>query len=198
MGRVSVQFGLLVVWILGSWGWLSNKCILYDTTMNYLETPDSRYLHNSNLCAKCWDVSDLKLNLSIIPSNYQSLSLQIRRGSVMQSGGLSSELSIDKCMLSAMALDALGGIQFEFQLVFSPKFVDMSDLNRLVQLRCLTLMKVGLIVQPALGTRLESLNLIECRILTLEEELSRDLQSLSVITFHALEEFSMLDSFPEL
>lgn len=78
----------------------------------------------------------------------------------------------------------------------------MSDLNRLVQLRCLTLMKVDLIVQPALGimfhnlSRLESLNLIECRILTLEEELSRDLQSLSVIKCHAIEEFSMLDSFP--
>uniref|UniRef100_A0A4W5LUX6 TIR domain-containing protein n=1 Tax=Hucho hucho TaxID=62062 RepID=A0A4W5LUX6_9TELE len=34
--------------------------------------------------------------------------------------------------------------------------VDMSDLNRLVQLRGLTLMKVDVIVQPALGTRLEN------------------------------------------
>lgn len=93
--------------------------------------------------------------------------------------------------------------QFEFQLVFSPEFVDMSDLNRLVQLRCLTLMKVDLIVQPALGimfhnlTRLESVNLIECRILTLEKELSRGLKSLSVIKCHAIVEFSMLDSLPE-
>lgn len=93
--------------------------------------------------------------------------------------------------------------QFEFQLVFSPEFVDMSDLNRLVQLRCLTLMKVDLIVQPALGimfhnlTRLESVNLIECRILTLEEELSRDLHSLVQLSIKVEEEFSMLETFPE-
>ncbi|XP_029551475.1 leucine-rich repeat-containing protein 4B-like [Salmo trutta] len=98
--------------------------------------------------------------------------------------------------------------EFEFELVLSPEFVreptvDMTNLNRLVQLRHLKLTGVDLIVQPVLGimfhnlTRLESLSLIECRILTLEEDLSRDLHSLILIQVQSREEFSMLEGFPE-
>lgn len=93
-------------------------------------------------------------------------------------------------------------------MVLSPEFVreptvDMTNLNRLVQLRHLKLTGVDLIVQPVLGimfhnlTRVESLSLIECRILTLEEDLSRDLHSLILIQVQSREEFSMLEGFPE-
>ncbi|XP_071015251.1 toll-like receptor 13 [Oncorhynchus clarkii lewisi] len=89
MRLVSAQFELLVVWIIGSWGWLSNKCVLYDKKSNYWLSIHSSSCPHSNLTAVCWDLSDLKLNLSIVPSNYQALCLEIRSGSVMQSGALS-------------------------------------------------------------------------------------------------------------
>uniref|UniRef100_A0A4W5KH72 Uncharacterized protein n=1 Tax=Hucho hucho TaxID=62062 RepID=A0A4W5KH72_9TELE len=89
MRLVSAQFGLLVVWIIGSWGWLSNKCILYDKKFHYWLSSHASSCPHSNLTAVCWDLSDLKLNLSIVPSNYQALCLEIRSGAVMQSGTLS-------------------------------------------------------------------------------------------------------------
>ncbi|XP_045563104.1 uncharacterized protein [Salmo salar] len=89
MRLVSAQFGLLVVWIIGSWGWLSNKCVLYDKKSNYWLSIHSSSCPHNNLTAVCWDLSNLKLNLSIVPSNYKALCLEIRSGSVMQSGALS-------------------------------------------------------------------------------------------------------------
>ncbi|CAB1334149.1 unnamed protein product [Coregonus sp. 'balchen'] len=166
MSLVCVQLGLFAFWIFGSWGWLSNKCILYEKVNYWL------YIHANcpsmiGFTASCWDICDLKVNLSVVPSNYQTLCLEIRSGYVMQSGALSrfyalerlhlqgflptilhgtfkglssvktlslngkgmiqcnnasllsntfsdltnlEELSIEDCMLSAMALDVFGGI----------------------------------------------------------------------------------------
>lgn len=86
---VSVQFGLLVVWIIGTWGWLSNICVLYDKTIHYRLSIHSSSCPHSNITAVCWDVRNLKLSLSIVSSNYQALCLEIRSGSVRQSGALS-------------------------------------------------------------------------------------------------------------
>uniref|UniRef100_A0A4W5PV09 Uncharacterized protein n=1 Tax=Hucho hucho TaxID=62062 RepID=A0A4W5PV09_9TELE len=153
-GMVCVpNFGLFMVWIIGSWGWLSNKCILYDKPISHWVTPQG-YCSNGNLCADCWDVCDLKLNLSIIPSHYQFLWLNVRSGSVLQSGTLSrmkklfcskfitsnsslrsnifsdltnlEELDIDNYRLSLMALDALAGIPLLKKLCLQ-QIVNMSQ-----------------------------------------------------------------------
>lgn len=79
----------------------------------------------------------------------------------------------------------------------------MTDLNTLVEMRYLTLMGVELYRQPGLATmfhnltKLKTLNLVTCRILSLEEEMSRDLHSLRQMSIHIPEEFSVMESFTE-
>ncbi|XP_029599415.1 toll-like receptor 13 isoform X2 [Salmo trutta] len=64
-------------------------------------------------------------------------------------------------------------------------------------------MGVELYRQPGLATmfhnltKLETLNLVTCRILSLEEEMSRDLHSLRQMSIHIPEEFSVMESFTE-
>ena len=78
-----------------------------------------------------------------------------------------------------------------------------TNLNTVVQLRYLKLKWVDLILHLRLAimfrnlTGLESLNLISCQILTLEEELGRDLHSLRQLFIKVEEEFSVLEDFPE-
>eukprot|EP00063_Salmo_salar_P012002 XP_013986837.1 PREDICTED: toll-like receptor 13 [Salmo salar] len=79
----------------------------------------------------------------------------------------------------------------------------MTDLNRLVQLRYLKLEELDLYLQPGLAimfhnlTRLESLNLNDCGILSLEEDLSRNLHSLRQLAVRIVEEFTVMESVAE-
>lgn len=58
--------------------------------------------------------------------------------------------------------------EFDFQSKLYAKFTDMTDLNRLVQLRYLKLEELDIYLQPGLAimfhklTRPECLNLIDC------------------------------------
>uniref|UniRef100_A0A4W5KP83 Uncharacterized protein n=1 Tax=Hucho hucho TaxID=62062 RepID=A0A4W5KP83_9TELE len=144
-----------MIWIIGSWGWLSSKCFLYDKTIHYWLSIHSSSCPHSNLTAVCLDVCDLNLSLSIVSSNYQALCLEIRSGSVMQSGAVCprfyyiycvsqcynssllsttfsdlinlEELSIENYRLSVMALDALGGIPLLRKLTVNTCTQEHSD-----------------------------------------------------------------------
>uniref|UniRef100_A0A4W5RRB3 Uncharacterized protein n=1 Tax=Hucho hucho TaxID=62062 RepID=A0A4W5RRB3_9TELE len=75
-----VQLRQLAVCIIGSWGWLSNKCVLYDTsvrTWDIFNPMDCRY---NSLSAICWDVQYVTSN-----STYPSSRLTTRP-SVSRSG----------------------------------------------------------------------------------------------------------------
>lgn len=98
MSLVCVQLGLFAFWIFGSWGWLSNKCILYEKVHYWM------YIHANcpsmiGFTASCWDIYDLKVNLSVVPSNYQTLCLEIMSGYVMQSVALSRFYALERLHL---------------------------------------------------------------------------------------------------
>uniref|UniRef100_A0A674E3Z6 Uncharacterized protein n=1 Tax=Salmo trutta TaxID=8032 RepID=A0A674E3Z6_SALTR len=134
MRLVPVQFGLLVVWIIGTWGWLSNICVLYDKTIHYRLSIHSSSCPHSNITAVCWDVRHLKLSLSIVSSNYQALCLEIRSCLPMILPGIFKGLSHVQrlsflCVTASVtALDAFGGIPLLKKLTVNTCTQERSDL----------------------------------------------------------------------
>ncbi|XP_021481818.2 leucine-rich repeat-containing protein 15-like [Oncorhynchus mykiss] len=148
MSLVCVQLGLFVFWIFGSWGWLSNKCILYEKVNYWM------YIHANcpsmiGFTASCWDIYDLKVNLSVVPSNYQTLCLEIRSGYVMQSGALSRFYALERLHLEGflptilhgtfkglssvktLSLNCKGMIQCNNASLLSNTFRDLTNLEEL-------------------------------------------------------------------
>uniref|UniRef100_A0A8C7FL48 Uncharacterized protein n=1 Tax=Oncorhynchus kisutch TaxID=8019 RepID=A0A8C7FL48_ONCKI len=66
-------------------------------------------VHMIGFTASCWDIYDLKVNLSVVPSNYQTLCLEIRSGYIMQSGALSRFYALERLHLEGFLPTILHG-----------------------------------------------------------------------------------------
>uniref|UniRef100_A0A3B4BZV4 TIR domain-containing protein n=1 Tax=Pygocentrus nattereri TaxID=42514 RepID=A0A3B4BZV4_PYGNA len=94
----------------------------------------------------------------------------------------------------------LDNISFQPQVMSS--FVDLVDLNTLLHLKKIYFQNTDFSVQPHLKTmfhnltKLEHLQFYECRIPSLNEDVTRDLKSLKIFTLIGAYEFSLLENFP--
>ncbi|XP_020307616.2 toll-like receptor 13 [Oncorhynchus kisutch] len=92
---------------------------------------------------------------------------------------------------------------FDYRSKLSAKRVDLSSINQLIHLRKLTLRQVDLLTQRSADiifhnlTKLEVLELDNCRIYSLEGSLTKDLKSLKTLYLHIENIYNVFYSFTE-
>uniref|UniRef100_A0AAZ3SDT5 TIR domain-containing protein n=1 Tax=Oncorhynchus tshawytscha TaxID=74940 RepID=A0AAZ3SDT5_ONCTS len=92
---------------------------------------------------------------------------------------------------------------FDYRSKLSAKRVDLTSINQLIHLRKLTLRQVDLLTQRSADiifhnlTKLEDLELDNCRIYSLEGSLTKDLKSLKTLYLHIENIYNVFYSFTE-
>ncbi|XP_071029828.1 toll-like receptor 13 [Oncorhynchus clarkii lewisi] len=92
---------------------------------------------------------------------------------------------------------------FDYRSKLSAKRVDLTSINQLIHLRKLTLRQVDLLIQRSADfifhnlTKLEVLELDNCRIYSLEGSLTKDLKSLKRVYLHIENIYNVFYSFTE-
>ncbi|XP_071028747.1 toll-like receptor 13 [Oncorhynchus clarkii lewisi] len=92
---------------------------------------------------------------------------------------------------------------FDYRSKLSAKRVDLTSINQLIHLRKLTLRQVDLLIQRSADiifhnlTKLEDLELDNCRIYSLEGSLTKDLKSLKRVYLHIENIYNVFYSFTE-
>ncbi|CAB1350198.1 unnamed protein product [Coregonus sp. 'balchen'] len=92
---------------------------------------------------------------------------------------------------------------FDYRSKLSAKSVDLTSINQLIHLRKLALRRVDLLIQRSANiifhnlTKLEVLELYNCRIYSLEGSLTKDLKSLKTLYLHIENIYNVFYSFTE-